>query len=160
DLARLEDAFRAALGGARSVVFVSGPPGIGKTALVESFAARVRDEAWVAHGQAIEQYGAGEAYLPLLDAWARLARQPPGRPLVELMRRHAPTWLAQLPELLGQEHAALVRGARESTRERMLRELAELFEVATSERPLVLVLEDLHWSDHSTLDAVAYLAQR
>jgi tetratricopeptide (TPR) repeat protein len=42
----------------------------------------------------------------------------------------------------------------------MLRELAEALEVITVERPLVLVLEDLHWSDVSTLDWLSMLARR
>src|SRR5947207_4625137 len=46
------------------------------------------------------------------------------------------------------------------TRERMLRELAEAVEVLSAERPLVLVLEDLHWSDMSTLDWLAFVARR
>lgn len=163
DLARLDDALEAARTGTRGAVFVVGPPGRGKTALVESFAAKVRarGDVWVAQGQAVEQYGAGEAYLPLLDALGRLGREPDGRPLVPLLRRHAPTWLAQLTGLLPpSEQESLLRSTTASTRERMLRELAELFEVATSERPLLLVLEDLHWSDHSTLESLAYLAQR
>ena len=53
-------------------------------------------------------------------------------------------------------------GSRSSgaTRERMLREMAEAIEAITAEAPLILVLEDLHWSDYSTLDLVAYLARR
>jgi predicted ATPase len=47
-----------------------------------------------------------------------------------------------------------------ATRERMLRELAEAIEVLTAEQPLVLVLEDLHWSDVSTLDFIASIARR
>jgi predicted ATPase len=47
-----------------------------------------------------------------------------------------------------------------ATRERMLRELAEAMEVLTAEQPLVLVLEDLHWSDVSTLDFIASIARR
>jgi predicted ATPase len=42
----------------------------------------------------------------------------------------------------------------------MLREMAEAIEVGTMRRPLVLILEDLHWSDHSTLELLAYLARR
>ena len=42
----------------------------------------------------------------------------------------------------------------------MLRELAEAIEAVTAERPLVLVLEDLHWSDVSTLDWLAFIARR
>src|SRR5262249_16630875 len=58
------------------------------------------------------------------------------------------------------EHGALQQRAQGATRERMLREMAELLEAATAERPLILVLEDLHWSDHSTLELIAYVAQR
>ena len=42
-----------------------------------------------------------------------------------------------------------------ATQERMLRELAEAVDVLTAEQPLVLVLEDLHWSDAATLDLLA-----
>jgi predicted ATPase len=47
-----------------------------------------------------------------------------------------------------------------STRERMLREIAEAIEALTLDSSLVLVLEDLHWSDYSTLDLLSYLARR
>ncbi len=51
---------------------MTGEPGIGKTTLVETFLSRVAstDAHWVAWGQCVEQYGAGEPYLPLLDALA------------------------------------------------------------------------------------------
>src|SRR4029450_7451881 len=47
-----------------------------------------------------------------------------------------------------------------ATRERMLRELAEAMEVLAKDHAVVLVLEDLHWSDVSTLDWLAYVARR
>src|SRR5205823_4749634 len=142
----------------RGVVFVSGPPGIGKTTLLDEFVARVTEdgEALVAHGQAVEHYGAGEPYLPLLEALGRLGAKPEARELVDQLRRHAPTWLAQLPTLVEPgEHEALARRTHGSTRERMLRELADLLEAVTAERSLLLVLEDLHWSDHATIEAIA-----
>jgi predicted ATPase len=42
----------------------------------------------------------------------------------------------------------------------MPRELTDALDAFTTERPLVLVLEDLHWSDHATLDWLAYVARR
>jgi tetratricopeptide (TPR) repeat protein len=163
ELERLERALGRARGGTREVVFACGPPGIGKTTLVDAFLERVAaaGDTRIARGQSVEQYGAGEAYLPLLEAWARLARDADGGALVGLLRRHAPTWLAQLPALLDpSERDALQLRAQTATRERMLREMAELLEAVTAERPMVLVLEDLHWSDHSTLELIAYVAQR
>jgi hypothetical protein len=46
------------------------------------------------------------------------------------------------------------------TKERMLREMAEALEALTATTPFILVLEDLHWSDYSTLDMVGMLARR
>src|SRR5262249_10476731 len=81
--------------------------------------------------------------------------------LLSLLRRHAPSWLVQLPALLTDlELAELQRKVQGVTRERMLRELTEALEVLTGEQSLVLVLEDLHWSDASTLDLLAAVAQR
>jgi predicted ATPase len=147
----------------RHVVFVTGEPGIGKTALVDTFLAQVgaATPLWLAHGQCIAHYGAGEAYLPVLDALGRLGWAPGGKRVVEVLGQHAPTWLTQMPALLSAaESEAVQRRVGGVTRERMLRELGEAVEVLTAERPLVLVLEDLHWSDYATLDLLAWLAQR
>ncbi|MBI3801082.1 MAG: AAA family ATPase [Deltaproteobacteria bacterium] len=116
---------------------------------------------WIGRGQCIEQYGAGEAYMPVLEALGRLGREPSGRRLVALLRQHAPLWLTQLPALLtAAEREQLQREVQGATRERMLRELAEALAALTAEHPLVLVLEDLHWSDVSTLELLSVLARR
>src|SRR6266516_1945817 len=52
------------------------------------------------------------------------------------------------------------RGPRGEGLRVLLRELAEALEIVTAETPLVLVLEDLHWSDYATLDLLAVLARR
>src|SRR5438034_1038032 len=116
---------------------------------------------WIGHGQCIEHYGAGEAYLPVLEALGRLCREPGGEHLLELLGQQAPTWLVQLPALLSPaELEALQRKVLGATGERMLREMAEAVEAITAERPLVLWLEDLHWSDYSTLDWLAFVARQ
>ena len=116
---------------------------------------------WIGRGQCIDHYGQGEAYLPVLEALGRMCREPEGNQLIDLLAQHAPTWLVQMPALLTTtDLEALQRRTQGATRERMLRELAEALEVITAERPLVLWLEDLHWSDFSTLDLLAFVARR
>ena len=152
-----------ALEGDRQVFFIMGEPGIGKTTLVEAFLAQVATEgtAWIGRGQCIEHYGAGEAYLPILEALGRLCREPDGRRVHTILGRYAPTWLVQMPSLLTNNALkALQHQVAGATKTRMLRELAEAIEVITAERPLVLRLEDLHWSDVSTLDWLAFVARR
>ena len=161
--AQLQRSLERAMEGERQVVFITGEVGIGKTAMVESFLLRAaRDpEVWLAHGQCLEQYGEGEAYLPLLEAVSRLCREPGRERLLELLRRRAPSWLLQMPWLASAaEMEEFERDAMGATRERMLREMAETIEALTDKTPLVLALEDLHWSDYSTLDLISYLARR
>ncbi len=163
ELAQLQERLARAARGARQLVFVTGEPGIGKTALVDSFLAAAAESAavWTARGQCVEHYGSGEPYLPVLEALGQLCRQPDGEQVVALLSRHAPTWLAQMPGLMGDaELEAVQRRVQGATHERMLRELAEAVEALTAEQTLVLLLEDLHWSDYSTLDVVSLLAQR
>jgi predicted ATPase/DNA-binding winged helix-turn-helix (wHTH) protein len=163
ELSELRACLERAASGTRQIVFVTGEPGIGKTTLVEQFLAdaarggRLR----IAQGRCIETHGAGEAYLPLLEAMTRLCREPGGQPITRLLRHHAPTWLTQMPSVLNaSELRTLQRQTSGGTRERMLRELAEAVEVMASDVPLVLWLEDLHWSDPPTVDWLAYLARR
>src|SRR4030095_9920305 len=112
-------------------------------------------------GRCVETHGAGEAYLPLLEAMARLCREPGGQPIIRLLRHHAPTWLTQMPSVLGAVELRTLRGQTAGvTRERMLGELAEAIEVMASDVPLVIWLEDLHWSDPPTVDWLGYLARR
>ena len=67
----------------------------------------------------------------------------------------------QLPGLLPDtELERLQRQVQGATATRMLRELAEVLEVLSAETPLVVVLEDLQWSDRPTVEALAYVAQR
>ncbi len=163
EMAYLQERLERALRGARQVVFVTGEAGLGKTTLIDAFVEAVgRDRRlWVGRGQCIEHYGAGEAYMPVLEAFGGLCREPEGQELVQCLAQHAPTWLAQMPGLVSAaDLEALQRQVTGATRERMLRELATAIEVFTDGQALVLVLEDLHWSDYSTLDLLAVLGRR
>lgn len=152
-----------AVSGHRQIVFVTGEPGIGKTTLIAQLLAEAAGghRPRIAQGRCIETHGAGEAYLPLLEAMTRLCREPGGQSITRLLRHHAPTWLAQMPSVLSaSERRTLERQSSGVTRDRMLRELAEAVEVMAAEIPLILWLEDLHWSDPPTVDWLAYLARR
>jgi predicted ATPase len=162
-LAQLRSWWARAQQGQRQVVFVTGEPGIGKTTLVDAWCADSAAETplWVARGQCLDHHGVGEAYLPVLEALGQLCRGSAGVSLVARLAQHAPTWLMQMPALLSTaDLEALQRRALGATQERMLRELADAVDALTAEQPLVLVLEDLHWSDTATLDLVSYLARQ
>src|ERR1700722_10313529 len=160
----LRETWHLALSGVRQIVFITGEPGIGKTALAEEFQRQVvvgERSVRIAHGQCIEGYGSKEPYGPMLDALGRLCRGPQAEPLVRILSAEAPTWLAQLPSLLTREHREMLhREILGGTRERMLREIGDALESVTAETPLLLIFEDLHWVDDSTVDLISALARR
>jgi DNA-binding winged helix-turn-helix (wHTH) protein/tetratricopeptide (TPR) repeat protein len=162
ELEALKSAFDRACVGRRQVVFITGEAGIGKTSLVDRFVNDIRlsSRVSIARGQCIEHRGEAEAYMPMLEALGRLGRQREGAPLVEALARFAPSWVVQLPALFSTDDlASAERRLHGQTRERMLREMDEALAVATVATPLVLVLEDLHWSDVSTIDLLGRLAR-
>lgn len=174
ELRRLHELRALADGGSRQVVFLAGEPGIGKTTVLEAFlrnghspassphaATPAANGTLVARGQCIEHYGNAEAYLPLLDALGELCRSAAADTVVPVLRREAPTWLAQLPWLIDDaDRAELDRELRGVTSARMLRELAQALETISRRHLLIVALEDLHWSDAATADLLAFLARR
>jgi predicted ATPase/energy-coupling factor transporter ATP-binding protein EcfA2 len=163
ELDRLRHHLEMASSGKRQMVFVTGEPGIGKTTLVEAFTSSlpINDGIIAAHGQCIEQYGAGEAYMPMLDALERLCSGPGRGKALDLMRRYAPSWLVDMPGIVdGAELAELERLSFGITPERRLREIATFLETIAQDQTFLLILEDLHWIDPSSLMLISFLARR
>jgi DNA-binding winged helix-turn-helix (wHTH) protein len=162
-LTRLEDALSKTLLGQRQVVFVTGEAGIGKTTLIDAFqqAAGRRANLRVIRGQCVEGFGGKEAYYPVLEALGQWVREAGGGLVVDALAKQAPTWLIQFPSLIkAEQREALQKEIFGATRERMVREICEALETLTAQDSLVLVLEDLHWVDPSTLDFISALARR
>ena len=161
-LSELDRRLELALGGQRQLVLVSGEPGIGKSALVNFFLAglAVDGSTRIAHGQCLDHHGAGEPYLPLIDALARMASAPGGGGVRKLLADLAPGWLAQMPSLWTRAERSVFATRGLPTRERLLSELTLAIEAIAAHTPLVLKLEDIHWSDASTLAWLAYVARR
>lgn len=163
-LSNLRDLLHNALKNERQIVFVTGEPGIGKTAFVDEFQRQVAGDVVgmrIARGQCVEGYGGKEAYYPLLEALGQLWRGSEGDSVVQILATQAPTWLVQFPALVNtKQREVLQREILGATRDRMLREIGDALEAITSQVPLLLVLEDLHWVDPSTVDLISSLARR
>jgi DNA-binding NarL/FixJ family response regulator len=134
ELARLDAALSAAFAGSGGTVLVAGDAGIGKTRLVGELARRAREAgAQVLVGHCIDLVGAGVPYLALAEAFRSLPGSPP---------------LAELP----------VAPAGPQRRLALFEQVRATVERAAGEAPLVLVVEDVHWADASTVDLLAFLA--
>jgi DNA-binding winged helix-turn-helix (wHTH) protein/tetratricopeptide (TPR) repeat protein len=162
-LAALDGHFQNSLSGRRQIVFVTGEPGIGKTTLVDAFQqakARVRGVS-VARGQSVEGFGGKEAYYPIFEALSQLTRGNNDQFVIDTLATRAPTWFIQFPSLISADQRAMLeREIIGATRDRMVRELCEALEAMSATFALVLILEDLHLVDHSTLDLISAIARR
>jgi DNA-binding winged helix-turn-helix (wHTH) protein/tetratricopeptide (TPR) repeat protein len=163
ELARMREWYTQASAGQRRVIFVTGEAGIGKSTFVGAFLDSVAlgNHARIGRGQCVQQYGSGEPYMPVLEALTRLAQAPGGARVVETLREFAPSWLLQIPAILSDsERERLQTELRDVTQLRMLREIGHALEALTTDAPLVLLLEDLHWSDFSTVELISAIARR
>ena len=165
ELKRLGELLRRTFEGSGGIIFITGEPGIGKTTLTEEFLNSSRrgfPGLLVTRGRCVEQYGTGEAYLPFLEATGSLLGGLARDRVANVFRTHAPTWCLQLPAAFAST-GALDRLQQETigaTKERMLREMGDALGALASEAPVVLLLEDLHWADPSSVDLLRHLSQR
>lgn len=159
-------AMRRAYAGVRSgrglLLAASGEPGIGKTALVEEFLADLRrdpERPIITRGRCVEQLAGAEAYLPILEALENLLRGEAAEEVGSAMKAAAPTWRTQVASADSSENSTS-RELPAGSQERMKRELAALLTTISRSRPVVLLIEDLHWADISTVDILSFLGPR
>jgi DNA-binding winged helix-turn-helix (wHTH) protein len=158
DLQAMEAGLAAARRGERPVLFVAGEPGIGKTTLIDAFAARFdgRRDLWVARGQCVPHDGPGEAYGPLLTVAEQLAAGHVRTLFVDLVRRVAPRLLTQMPAVFDRRETLEKQvEAAGGGPEQALREFIHVFEQLGRQLPGVVVIEDAHWADSSTCNWIS-----
>ena len=157
ELEMLEDASARSRRSARSIIFVTGEAGSGKTTLVDAFATRISrsQEIWLARGQCFPQHGRHESFGPLLQLLADLSTGEVGPTLKRLLQDHAPACREQLPSIFSTGETERFPYDRGAIPERMARELTDVLERLTQQTPGILLIEDLQWSDPATLDWIA-----
>jgi DNA-binding SARP family transcriptional activator len=154
ELERLEHAYEAAAAGRGGTALIAGAAGIGKTLLASQLARHARSRgATVLSGRCIDLVGAGLPYLPLVEALRPLCRSP----MLDEVRDD----LHELPRLhpdLADSLPLTPHADGADARLRLFAEVVAVLEHVSRDAPVVLLLEDLHWADCSTLDLVAYVA--
>jgi predicted ATPase len=158
-LSELHACLKRMLEGERQVVFITGEPGIGKTALADEFQRRAASEVkniHIARGQCIEGYGGKEPYYALLMALSQLCSGDGGESIFRVLVDRAPAWAVQFPALLSPEdRSKLQRELVIGSNDRMLREICEVMEILTGKFPLLVVLEDVQWAHPACVDFIS-----
>ena len=159
ELAALTAALDAAVAGDPAVVLLSGEAGVGKTRLVEEAAERASEAgARVLAGSCIEMGGEGLPFGPLAHALRSLMRDTSPEQL-DAFIGPARSELAQVLPDLDPDSALSRPPLGEGGTARLLELVVGVIERLAADRPLMFVIEDLHWADRSTLDLVALLVR-
>jgi DNA-binding SARP family transcriptional activator len=158
ELERLERAWKEVVGGQRRVILVGGEVGVGKTRLAAELARRLHPEgALVLAGRCDEDMGV--PFQPFVEALRHFVAEDPeparrlGRNAGELTRL-VPELVERVPHL----HEPL-RSDPETERYRLFEALAAWLAAASSDQPVLLVLDDLHWAARPTLLVLRHIVR-
>ncbi|HZT84491.1 MAG TPA: adenylate/guanylate cyclase domain-containing protein [Gaiellaceae bacterium] len=130
------------------LVTVVGTAGVGKTRLVSELVDEVREYATVVGGRCLP-YGDGITFWPLTELVRRLG----GEQAVQDAMRDDPD------AALVTERLAVLGGSGAAPPEEIFWAVRRLFEALARGRPLVVVLEDVHWAEPMLLDLVEHVSR-
>ncbi len=159
ELAQLGAALERARAGSPAAVLVAGEAGVGKTRLVSEFAAKATATgASVLAGGCAALVEAELAYAPLAEALRGLLQRLEPAAVTGLLAGDRGELARLLPELGTADHQPPEQGLEgEAGRARLFGVLHRLLARLGGDAPVVLVVEDLHWADRSTLEFLSYL---
>lgn len=152
DLTRLRVLFERAGEGSPSAVLIEGEAGIGKSRLLREFRAEIGGAADVHAGWCLDLGAARTPFGPLTG----ILRSIVARRGVERVREAVGFGAVALGMLVPELAETPVDRERTSP-ERLRDAIAALIETAADEAPQVLIIEDLHWADESTLAILTFL---
>ncbi len=154
----LRQAWVAAAAGRGSFVLVAGEAGIGKTRLVSDLISSASDAGRVLFGRCWESTIA-EPYGPVLDAFR--SSSPPldfaALDLPSVWFRELARLLPELEPLLEGESSGPLDGVRD--RDRLFEGVRAALRAMCSDRPILLVVDDIHWADETSLSLIAHVAR-
>ena len=155
EMAVLSGVLEQAVAGEPGFVLLGGEAGVGKTRLLSELTARARDAGMrVLAGQCVEPGAEGLPLAPLMDVLRALARTMPPDQLGHVLGPARPGFARLLPELARGEQPA---AGEDLQKAQLLEHVLGMLGRLSGAQPVLLIIEDLHWADRSTLDLAAFL---
>ena len=162
ELERLTEALAAVHAGSGRCILVSGDAGVGKSRLIAEVAARARSRGFRAlTGRCFEQ-DRSFPYAPLIDMLRPFFAKDAAIDLLHSLGAPVAELARLLPELASHIPVpeAAPSGESKVDRRRLFQALTGLFRHQSETDPLLLVVEDVHWSDEASLEFLLFLVRR
>jgi len=159
ELATIADGLGAAREGTATTILLAGEAGVGKSRLVAE-AMRLANEQGmqVMRGACVNIGSAGVPYGPIVEALRELQRELPPEEMAELVGAGALD-LARLVPSIGAGGAAEPTGQSQWLQARLLEAVLGFLQRLAARRPVLFVIEDLHWADPGTRETLTYLVR-
>jgi tetratricopeptide (TPR) repeat protein len=162
ELKALRERWLGAQGGHGQLVLISGEPGIGKTRLAHELIAYARLNGAIVLQGGCYEYEAATPYLPLAEAlrdWVHAQK-------TDALRERLGSTAAELAKLAPEIEARvgpLTPNASlppDQERLRLFDNVARFLQALSTDKGLLLFVDDLHWADQGTLSLLHYLLRR
>ena len=161
ELARLNELLEGARSGTPFTVVIGGEAGIGKTRLVREFERGLGPDVRLLAGQCVDLGSVAAPYAPVKTALRTLVADIGAEAVLDAVGPGRAALVALLPELAasGDPDAAgeIVIAAGGAGSGQLHEAIAVLLETVSRERPVVFVIEDLHWIDAASLALLRFL---
>ncbi len=154
-LHRLEAAVARAVTGDATAVVVGGEAGVGKTRLIREVARRTAPDTRVLSGSCIDLGEGGPPFGPIVEVLRTLVREDGPATILSYAGPAAAELGRLVSELAAPAPSTSAEPAGGATR--LFEVVLGLLERLALDRPVLLIIEDLHWADRSTRDLLAYL---
>lgn len=174
ELQKLKSYWQAAIKGEGRVVLMSGEAGHGKSSLAEILIQVVQSEGGaykIARAACSAQSGKDEPFWPFADAMSQLVAAPSRKitgDVVDAFLEFAPSWVSVIPvagPVVGAslKTAQVVRNRTKTNDspnpEKLLREYVGALKKVTDKQPVLMFIDDLHWSDAASIKLLSHLSR-
>jgi len=162
EMALLEQALSAAAGGTGQCLLIAGEAGVGKSRMIAELRASTAARSFLTlRGYCFEQ-DTSFPYAPLADAVRTYFAGRGSREVLDLLGPLAPVFVTLLPQLalLSPEIPPPPSLEPQAERRRLFEALAQFVSGLAGAQPVLLVVEDIHWSDDTSLDFLHFFARR
>ena len=154
ELSALTEAFQRAGGGQPSAILIAGEAGVGKSRLVSEFAARLPASAWQLVGACLEIGETGLPFAPFTAILRELVRTIGVEEVRQMLPNGETGELGRLLPSLSRPHSA---DETDLARARLFEQFLALLQACGQRAPALLVVEDVHWADRSSLDLLTFI---
>ena len=161
DLQLLDRLIQQSNGKSGQIALISGEAGIGKSRFVKEAKVRAPESTLILEGHCFQTESV-LPYAPLLELFRNFLATHSGEEIARAMESSAPQLIKLIPELTVHVSPPIAATSPDPKQEKrgLFQALVQTLTTLANRQPVIIVIEDLHWSDSTSLEFLLLLARR